>query len=142
LFTSFCGNFQLFFRIFIFLPVTQHHGDNLHNKKLFGQFYFNSNSASAEDVFFLRVFQAISGGDIGTLHHCVGNTSMNVSTEKYGISLLEFAAVAGSPSVFSVLLDKGCSYSSSQSIASPLHFATAFGRADIVELIVSLGYDP
>ncbi len=87
-------------------------------------------------MLFLQGFEAIANRDAQTLHQCL-NLGMDMSCTKYGISALQFAAAVSSPMIVASLLDKACEVSSSESLASPLHFATAFGRADILELLVS-----
>ena len=107
--------------------------------KFYGCFYIISESRSSEEeTLFLQGFVAIANRDAKTLHHCI-NVGMDISCTNYGISPLEFAAAVSSPLIVTLLLDKACTFSSS--IASPLHFATAFGRADIVELMVSRNQD-
>jgi hypothetical protein len=108
--------------------------------KVFGRFYFSSDSSSDEEMLFLRGFQAISENDIGKFHRYM-ELGMSMSSTKYGIRPIEFAAVASSPSFVTSLFEQGLCFSS-ESVASPLHFAAAYGRADMVELFVERGLDP
>ena len=89
----------------------------------------------------LRGFQAIAENDVGKFYRCI-DLGMSSSSTNYGISLLEFAAVVASPTFVTALFEQGFSCSSSDSIASPLHFATAYGRADMVDFFVVRGHDP
>ena len=93
---------------------------------------------------FLEGFQAIAESNVGKLHHCV-DQGMDMTSTRYGISPVEFAAVVSSAPFFRSLLENECSIvsiSPNQSVASAMHFSTAFGRAVILELILTHGSDP
>jgi hypothetical protein len=124
----------------LWLIFWQHHCGFHPESKLFGRFYISSKSSTAEEMATLRGFQAISENDIGKLHRCI-DFGMSMFSSNHGIGPLEFAAVVASRTFFTALLEQGIC-SSSHSIASPLHFATAYGRADMVEFFVLRGLDP
>ncbi len=109
--------------------------------KCFGCFYIFSDSSNFEEMAVLRGFQAIAENDIAKFHQ-FKDVGMNMSAEKYGISPLEFAGAVSSTTFVTELLEQEFSLCSSHSIASPLHFATAFGRADMVNCFISRGHDP
>jgi hypothetical protein len=109
--------------------------------KCFGCFYVFSDSSNVEEIAALRGFQAIAENDIGKFHR-FKDLCMNMSDEKYGISPLQFAGAVSSTTFVMELLEQEFSLCSSHSIASPLHFATAFGRADMVNFFISRGHDP
>jgi hypothetical protein len=109
--------------------------------KCFGCFYVFSDSSNFEEMLVLRGFQAIAENDIGKFHR-FKDIGMKMTAEKYGISPLEFAAAVSSTTFVMELFEQEFSLCSSHSIASALHFATAFGRADMVDFLISRGHDP
>lgn len=110
-------------------------------RKCFGCFYIFSDSSNFEEMLVLRGFQAIAENDIAKFHR-FKDVGMKMTAEKYGISPLEFAAAVSSTTFVMELFEQEFSLCSSYSIASALHFATAFGRADMVDFLISRGHDP
>jgi len=101
-----------------------------------------SAAQETQEIVFLQGFQAIAESNAGKLYQCVVQ-GMDISSSRYGISPVEFAAVVSSvPFFVRSLLENGCTICSHQSVASAMHFATAFGRADILEIIITHGCDP
>ena len=100
-----------------------------------------SAAQETQENVFLHGFQAIAESNAGKLHQCVVQ-GMDITSSRYGISPVEFAAVVSSVPFVRSLLENGCTICSHQSVASAMHFATAFGRADILEIIITHGCDP